>query len=115
MPTIKIPENIKLLNPDGSSVQGPDGKDVTLDFVKTFLIQTLTNDAKFGKNVTYLYAAMDLQSLFNDANPGDCVFLSQDVYDKLKEVVNEPTVPYNTSVMKQCRTFFQAILDPEKK
>lgn len=112
MPTIKVPANITLTNPDGATAKDQNGNEIQVDFVKSFLVNTVTNDPKFGKNVGYLYAAMDLASAFNGKNPGDTVFLSSELWAKLKEVINEPSSPYNTAIMKQCRSFFQAILEP---
>jgi hypothetical protein len=114
MPTIKIPENVTLANPDGSIVKDDRGNEVQIDFVKSFLTNTVANDQKFGKDLSSLHASIDVCAAFKDKNPGDEVLLSQDVWTKLKDVVKEPTSPYNVAVMRQCKSFFDAILDPSK-
>ena len=86
-----------------------------IDFTKSFLLNTVLNDAKFGKDLKSLYVAIDLAKAFEKAEPGSEVLISQDGWEKLKEVMSEPSNPYNTGVMRQAKSFFDAVMSPEKK
>lgn len=114
MPTIKIPSNVILTDMNGTPVKSENGALVEIDFVKSFLGNTVLNDPKWGKSTQWLFAAMDLNDMFKNASPGSEVVISQDVWDKLREVVAEPSSPYNVSVMRQARSFITCILSPEK-
>jgi hypothetical protein len=115
MPTIKVPQNIQLLDLSDQPVLNQDGVPVQIDFAKSFLLNTVLNDAKFGSNLKSLYVAIDLAKAFEKSEPGSEVLISQDGWEKLKEVVSEPSAAYNVTVMRQAKSFFDAIMNPEKK
>jgi hypothetical protein len=114
MPTIKVPSNVFLTDPTGAPVKDKDGFPVEIDFVNSFLSGTVLNDPKWGKDVKGLYAAMDLREMFKNTSAGSEVVVSQDLWEKLKEVVSEPSSPYNVAVMTQCKPFLDAVMRPEK-
>jgi len=114
MPKIKVPSNVKLADNQGNPIKNAEGFPVELEFAKDFLLGTVINDQKFGKNVEWLRAAIFVSEAFTGAAAGTEVLVSQDVLDKLKDVVSEPTTPYNVLVMRQAGNFIDAILSPEK-
>jgi hypothetical protein len=114
MPKIRVPANVVITDEEGNPVKTSDGKTVEIDFVRSFLFNTILNDQKFGRSVAHLFAAMDTRDAFKGTSPGSEVVISQDVWEKLKEVVSEPSTPYNVPVITHCKSFLTAILSPEK-
>src|SRR5277367_4124187 len=98
MPTIKIPQNIVIVDQNGAPVKDPNGNRVEVSFVRDFILSTVINDAKFGKDLRGLYASMDINEAFKNAKAGDKILVSQDLWLRLKDVVSEPSSVYNVPV-----------------
>jgi hypothetical protein len=114
MPVIKIPSNVYLQDASDQPIKDDKGMPVQVDFVKSFLLNTVLNDPKWGKDMKSLFASIDLAEAFKKSGPDDEVLISQDGWEKLKEVMSEPSSPYNTVVMRQAKAFFTAITNPHK-
>jgi hypothetical protein len=114
MPGIRVPQNIVIVDQNGAPVKDPNGNRAEVAFVRDFILTTLVNDPKFGKDLRALHASMDISDAFKTAKVGDKVMISHDLWSRLKDVVMEPSNAYNVVIMKQCKTFFNAVLEPEQ-
>jgi hypothetical protein len=80
--------------------------------LRNFLVRTVLRDTKWGKSTEWLYAGMEIRSAFNSAKVGDVVELTHDQYEKLMDVIDNPSAPYNPAFAFEIGTFFDALRVP---
>jgi len=101
MPTIVVPENVKV---------ELDGTTHDFGFVDGFINKTILRDRQWGVSTEQLIVAMEIRTAFKGTSPGSSVSLSNDQWEKLCAVVKRPTDPYNPLVMIECGSFIDAVL-----
>lgn len=107
MRNILIPNDIK--NPVSPEENG--GVDPgNISFVQDFLLKAVLRDPRWGKDLESLMAAADLKELFMNAQPGQVISVSEGLWDKMAEIIQRPSNPYNPTVMVACMPFFNAIM-----
>lgn len=87
-----------------------DGSEKPFSFAGGFIKQTILRDRQWGVSTDMLYCAMDIRTVFEHAEPGTSVQLSEDQHKRLCEVVKQPSDPYNPFVMIHGKAFLDAIL-----
>ncbi len=105
---ITVPEDIGLTNPGEEKV-------VRTEKFSTWLINRILSDPKFGKTTEYLFAAVGIKDAVEELNGERMLALETADWEKLKEVVEEPSVPYHPVIEMQLVSFLRAILEPAKK
>jgi hypothetical protein len=80
--------------------------------LRNFIVRTVMRDAKWGKPLSTLYAGMEIRGAFNAAKEGDIVELTHDQYEKLMDVLSNPTEGYNPAFAFEIGSFFEALRVP---
>jgi len=80
--------------------------------LRNFMVRTVMRDKKWGKNTEWLYAGMEIRGVFNTAKEGDVVPLTHDQYEKLMEVIDNPSEGYNPAFAFEIGSFFEALRVP---
>jgi hypothetical protein len=83
--------------------------------LRNFMVRTVMRDKKWGKNTEWLYAGMEIRGVFNTAKEGDVVPLTHDQYEKLMEVIDNPSEGYNPAFAFEIGSFFEALRVPFKE
>lgn len=106
MKTIKLPAPITLRNNDGSLVKDASDQPVTINF-PTFVLNTLLIDNKFGKSMSDILSAVAIREKVLEAT--DEVVLDDADYNRLLDVLENPTNNYNPAICLQIVSFMLAI------
>ncbi len=110
------PASVKVMSPDGLSplkVEKSDGSAATplvID-MREFFERFVVNDPKFGRSVKTMRSASDLLEAVAGKEAGDVVKLSDADWDVAKDVLENPSTPFQTYVFRQCLPLANAFLD----
>ena len=108
---IKIPEDINVevgLTEEGE----PITKVLTF---KDWIIDAVFSDTKLGKTAKDIIMLVELKGTLGPLSPGDTWSLDTTHYEKLAEVVNEPTGHYFPKLAIQVVDFLRAVLSASDK
>lgn len=106
MKTIKIPEPITLIQPDGSIALDDNKQPIVVTF-KNFVLNTLLVDPKFGKTMADILSAVEIKQKLSLET--EKLELDNVDWEKLKTVAEEPSSGYATHIVVQLVSFLLAI------
>lgn len=127
---IKVPETVQLVNlitdqnvkeyafdENGAHILEGEGEQQTKKVVdkkktfKSFLVEIILVDPKFGKTSADVLKAVEIRQAFRSASPGDIVEIEDSDWATMAEVVKEPASGYTPVVALQLAEFITCILD----
>jgi hypothetical protein len=88
-----------------------DGAPAPIESTFEALIKERTADQKFGANLDGIMLGVGLRQAFTGCTPGDVIGVPLDQWERLCDVVREPSGGYNAAVVYQLLPHLRAILD----
>ncbi|MDX1421518.1 MAG: hypothetical protein R3322_00170 [Kiloniellales bacterium] len=98
MKTLTVPPPVTL----------PNGDD--LSFAQW--VEGMTSDRKFGASAKTIFQAVEIIRLVKEAN--GTVQLDTAHWELLRDVISEPSAPYNPAIMIHAAPFLRAVLEPKE-
>lgn len=111
--TIVVPEEITLVDPI-SKLRIADENGPVAPFTLRTFVNSLLQAASWSENYKSLRSAISIEKAFENAKPGDQVLLSEEDWQKLSAIAENPKDGYafHSMVMRQLMSFLEALLNP---
>lgn len=106
MKTITIPSDVPLRNADETPALDSNGQPVVFTF-KDFLTKTVLLDPKFGSGMMAVLSAVDMKNQLDKG--GSELHVEDTHWEKLMEVILNPSSNFNPLIAIQIVSFFLAI------
>jgi uncharacterized protein (DUF1778 family) len=76
---------------------------------RRFIVSSILVDQRFGKTAADIISAAEIRKVIDNAKDGDVVELEKDDWQRLVDVIDNPTNPYVPVIMIQLASFLTAI------